>query len=322
MKRTRTEMDGKPVAYQNARLHEELQGLLEEAFEVVWEHSEDLEARRKDVQVLLAIHGRVEGRLLDQFPALKVVSNHGVGCDHIDVPACRSRGVKVCNTPDVLNDTTADMGLALLLSTARRITEGDALARHPSTTAFDGSWFGYQVSGSTLGIVGMGKIGCMVAKRALGFDMKILYNKRRRQEESVERALSAEYCPSLRDMLPRCDFVMLVVPGTKENSKMFSREEFAAMKRTAVLINIGRGSVVDQEALVEALSNGTIAAAGIDVTSPEPLPRDHPLLALPNLTISPHVGSATLHTRRKMTRLVIDNALSVVQGRPPAHEVV
>ena len=167
----------------------------------------------------------------------------------------------------------------------------------------------------------MGRIGCKVARRALGFDMKILYNKRRRQDESVEKALSAEYCPSLHDMLPRCDFVMSIIPGMKENEKMFSTREFQAMKRSAVFVDIGRGSVVDQEAMARALSEGTIAAAGVDVTSPEPLPRDHPLLQLPNLTITPHVGNATLNCRRRMLRLAINNLLCGLEGRSCECEV-
>ena len=168
----------------------------------------------------------------------------------------------------------------------------------------------------------MGRIGIKVAQRGLGFGMKILYNKRQRQAESVEKALSAEYHPSLREMLPKCDFVVLVVPGTKENDKMFSTEEFASMKKTAVLVNVGRGSTVDQEALVAALTNGTIAAAGIDVTSPEPLPRDHPLLKLTNLTITPHTGTATLRTQQKMVQLVIENALCALEGKPLRYEVI
>ena len=145
--------------------------------------------------------------------------------------------------------------------------------------------------------------------------MKILYNKRRRQEEDVEKALSAEYFASLHEMLPQCDFVVLVIPGSKENYKMFSTREFGAMKKTAIFVNIGRGSVVDQEALVSALTDGTIAAAGVEVTTPEPLPRDHPLLKLPNIIITPHTGSATLHTRRKMIQLVINNILCCLQGK-------
>ena len=311
----------KPVVYQNKRLLDVLQEMVEEQFHVLFQDSPDLETRRSEVVAYACVGGSARGSDLDKFPALKVIGNHGVGCDHIDLPHCKSRGIKVGNTPDVLADATADLGLALLLSSARRIREGDIIARDPSTRAFDMNWFGYEVSGATLGIVGMGKIGIKVAQRALGFGMKILYNKRRQQEESIEKALSAEYYPSLHEMLPKCDFVVLVIPGTKENAKMFSTEEFKAMKKTAVFVNIGRGSTVDQEALLAALTDGTIAAAGIDVTSPEPLPRDHPLLKLPNLTISPHMGSATLDTRRKIVQLVIDNVLCGLEGKPLISEV-
>jgi glyoxylate reductase len=306
----------KPLAYQNRLLHADLQGVLDEKFSVLFPDSPDLKARRKDVVAYICAGGPVGREELDRFPALKVIGNHGVGCDHIDLQACRTRGIKVGYTPDVLADATADMGFALLLASARRVREGDIIARDPSTRNFDMHLFGYEVSGTTLGIVGMGKIGIKVAQRALGFNMKVLYNKRRRQEESVEKALSAEYYPALHEMLPKCDYVMLVIPGTKENDKMFSVAEFKAMKKTAVFVNIGRGSVVDQEALVAALTDGTIAAAGVDVTNPEPLPRDHPLLKLQNLTITPHKGSATLNTRRKMVQLVIDNILCGLEGRP------
>ena len=312
----------KPLVYLSERLHEEVQGMVDEHFTVLLPDSPELESRRGDVLAFLCINSLVvSGKELEAFPSLKVVSNHGVGCDHIDLSACKSRGVKVGNTPDVLTDATADMGMALLLASARRIREGDIIARDPSTRAFDGNWFGYEVTGSVLGIVGMGRIGIKVAQRALGFGMKILYNKRRRQEEDIERALSAEYYPSLHEMLPKCDFVMLIVPGTKENDKMFSVKEFQAMKRTGVLVNIGRGSVVDQEALVSALTDGTIAAAGIDVTNPEPLPRDHPLLKLQNLTISLHAGASTMRTNRKVVQLMIENALCGVEGKPLVCEV-
>ena len=311
----------KPLAYQIYRLHEELQGLIEERFSVLWPHSPELEAKRKGVVAFLCPRGTVDGKLLDKFPSLKVVSNHGVGCDHIDLSACSARGIKVGNTPEVLGDVVADMAFALLLASARRVREGDIIARDPSTFSLPENWFGYEVSNSTLGIVGMGRIGIKVAQRGLGFGMKILYNKRQRQTENVEKALSAEYHPFLREMLPKCDFVVLVLPGTKENDKMFSTEEFASMKKTAVLVNVGRGSTVDQEALVAALTNGTIAAAGIDVTSPEPLPRDHPLLKLTNLTITPHRGTATLCTRQKMAHLVVENALCALEGKPLRYEV-
>ena len=290
---------------------------------MLWPHSPELEARRKDVVAFLCPWGpgRLDGKRLDQFPSLKVVSNDGVGYDHIDISACSARGIKVGNTPDVLVDTVADMAFALLLASARRVREGDIIARDPSTSSLPENWFGYEVSNSTLGIIGMGRIGTKIAKRSLGFNIKILYNDIQRQTETVEKALSAEYHPSLREMLPKCDFVVLVVPGTKENDKMFSTEEFAAMKKTAVLVNIGRGSTMDQEALVAALTNGTIAAAGIDVTSPEPLPRDHPLLKLTNLTITPHMGASTLSTRQKMVQIVVENAICALEGKPLRYEV-
>ena len=196
----------KPVVFQSGgTIQKELQSMVNEKFSLLFPDSPDLEVRKKEVQGFICANGIVPvgKKELDQFPSLKVVGNNGVGCDHIDFQACHARGIKVGNTPDVLSDTTADMGFALLLASARRIREGDIIARDPSTTSFDMNWFGYEVSGATLGIVGMGKIGTKIARRALGFDMNILYNKRKRQEESIEKELSAEYYPSLLEMLPK-----------------------------------------------------------------------------------------------------------------------
>lgn len=313
----------KPQVLQGVRFPEELQKLVDDAFTVIFLDSPTLCTQKKDIVAIISCKypSMIDGSFLDQYPSLRVIGNHGVGTDHIDVPACHSRGVKVGNTPDILSDATADLAFSLLLASARRICEGDKIARSPFTCSFDTNWLGYEVTGSTLGIVGLGRIGIKIAQRALGFKMKILYNKRRRLDEKVEKELSVKYYAFLREMLLECDFVVLVIPGTEENVKMFSTAEFKAMKKTAVLVNIGRGSVVDQEALAAALTDGTIAAAGVDVTSPEPLPRDHPLLQLPNLTISPHIGSATMRTRRKMVQLVIDNILSGLKGEPLVCEV-
>ena len=192
--------------------------------------------------------------------------------------------MKVGNTPDVLSGATADMAFALVLASARRVCEGDKIARNLGTDSYDLNWLGTEVTGSTIGIIGMGRIGRKIAERASGFRMNILYNKRNRLDEGSERELSLTYHSNLLDMLPECDFVVLVIPGSKENHKMFPVAEFKATKKTAIFVNVGRGSTVDQEALLSALTNGSIAVAGMDVTDPEPLPKDHPLLQLPNFT--------------------------------------
>lgn len=316
-------MSNKPLVLQGVRFPQELQKLVDDVFTVIFPDSPTLDTQKNDIKAVLSCKypRKIDGSFLDHYPSLEVIGNHGVGTDHINVPACHSRGIKVSNTPDVLSAAAADMAFSLLLASARRICEGDKIARSPSTHSFDMNWLGYEVTGSTLGIVGLGRIGLKIAQRALGFRMKILYNKRKRLDENKENELSVKYYACLQEMLPECDFVVLVIPGTEENFKMFSTAEFNAMKKTAVFVNIGRGSVVDQEALASALTDGTIAAAGVDVTSPEPLPRDHPLLQIPNLTISPHTGSATMRTRQKMVQLVIDNILCGLKGEPLLCEV-
>ena len=277
-------MDEKPFVLQGLKLPDDQQEIVDKAFNaIVWD-SPDLQERKGDIKALLVCKNprRVDSAFLEQWPSIQVVSNYGVGVDRIDVAACKLRGVKVGNTPDVLSGATADMAFALLLASARRVCEGDKIARSSGTDSYDLNWLGTEVTGSTIGIIGMGRIGRKIAERASGFRMNILYNKRNRLDEDSERELSLTYHSNLLDMLPECDFVVLVIPGSKENHKMFSVAEFKAMKKTAIFVNVGRGITVDQEALLSALTDGGIAAAGVDVTDPEPLPKDHPLLQLPN----------------------------------------
>lgn len=265
-------------------------------------------------------HPRVDGPLLDRFPYLRVVSNYGVGVDHIDLPAAAARKIPVGNTPGILDGATADMGFALLLATARRIVEGDHYARSPDFTRYDpGYMLGTEVHGATLGIVGMGRIGAQVAQRGRGFDMRVIYHNRHRRHE-VEASLGATYV-SLEELLAKSDFVVLCCPLSKATRGLMHRGTLALMKPTSILINIARGGVVDTQDLYEALSRKTIAGAGLDVTEPEPLPRDHPLLSLDNVVIAPHLGSATVQTRRKMAELSVENLRAGLAGRPLIHEV-
>ena len=317
-------MDGKPLVLLQKDMMDipdELKRLIESEFEAMFWESPDVDKRKSDVQALLFRDDIIDGELLDQFPSVRVVSNHGVGTDHIDVAACRARGIRVGNTPDVVTGATADMAVALLLSCARRVCEGDQIARSPTTSSFNMNWLGSEVTGSTIGVVGMGRIGQKIASRVLGFSMKVLYNKRNRLDKDMEDKLALTYYSSMEDMLPECDFVVLVVPGSEENRQMFSIRQFKAMKNSAIFVNIGRGTVVDQDALVDALAEGEIAAAGLDVTDPEPLPRDHPLLSNPNITISPHIGVGTMKTRAKIIQLVVDNILCGLKGEPLICEV-
>jgi glyoxylate reductase len=260
-------------------------------------------------------HPKVDGALLDRMPKVRVVSNYGVGVDHIDLPAAAARGIPVGNTPGILDGATADMGFALLLASARRVVEGDRYARSPAFTVYDpGYMLGREVHSSTLGIIGMGRIGGQVAKRARGFDMQVLYHNRRRRPE-IEDSLGVRYA-SLDELLGASDYVMLCCPLSAETRGIIGAAALKKMKPTATLVNIARGPVVDMQALGEALQEKRIAAAALDVTDPEPLPRDHPLLKLDNLTIAPHLGSATIETRRKMALMSIDNLRAGLAGKP------
>jgi glyoxylate reductase len=259
-------------------------------------------------------HGLVDGHLMDTCGALRVISNHGVGVDHIDLVAARERGVPVGNTPGVLDGAVADMAFTLLLAAARRLTEGERFARKLDTVKFaTNDRHGQEVHGATLGIVGMGNIGCQIAKRALGFDMQILYHNRRRRE-TVEGMYKASYV-SLDELLSRSDYVVLIVPLTEETRNMIGRRELAIMKPTATLVNIARGAIIDTDALTETMIAKRIYSAALDVTEPEPLPRDHPLLQLDNVTIAPHLGSATVQTRKKMAELSVRNLLAGLHGQ-------
>ena len=260
-------------------------------------------------------HVRVDASLLDRLPQVRVISNFGVGVDHIDVSAAAARGIAVGNTPGILDGATADLAFALLLAAGRRIVEGDRYARGPNFLHYDPSYLlGREVHGSTLGILGMGRIGEQVARRARAFDMNILYHNRRRRP-AVEEALGVRYV-TRDELLAAADYVMLTVPLTAQTQRLIGRAELALMKSTAILINASRGAVVDTEALTEALSARTVYAAALDVTDPEPLPRDHPLLRLDNVIITPHLGSATEQTRQRMAEMSIENLLAGLSGQP------
>ncbi|XP_013864749.1 probable 2-ketogluconate reductase isoform X2 [Austrofundulus limnaeus] len=262
-----------------------------------------------------------EPSLLKSLPSLKVVANGGVGVDHLDVPLINSFGVKVANTPGVVSDATADIAMALLLASARKVVEGHMVSVDPKTTHIPQSLMGVEVTGSTLGIVGMGDIGYKIAQRSKGFNMRILYHNRNRRSVEEEQAVGATYCKNMDDLLKESDFVVLVVNLTPETTGLVGRRELSIMKPTATLVNVSRGLVVDQDALVEALQSGTIRAAALDVTHPEPLPRDHPLLRLPNALILPHVGTNTFTTTKKMVERMVENAVAAVKGLHVPNEV-
>jgi glyoxylate reductase len=267
-------------------------------------------------------HPQVDAAMLDRLPGLKVISNYGVGVDHIDVEAAVARTIPVGNTPGVLEGATADLGFALLLASARRIVAGDRYAHSAEFVRYNpGYMLGREVHGKTLGIIGMGHIGHKVARRALGFDMTVLYHNRRRRED-VERAHAPFICYAERnDLLARADYVMLCIPLTDQTRGSIGMRELSLMKLDATLINIARGAVVDTDALTAAILQNRIAAAALDVTEPEPLPRNHPLLTMPNVIVTPHLGSATVETRRRMAELSVENLLAGLCGEPLLHSV-
>jgi len=265
--------------------------------------------------ILTLLTDRVDAELLDRAgPQLKVVSNYAVGFDNVDVDECTRRGIPVGNTPGVLTETTADLAWALLMAAARRIVEGADYVRA-------GRWktwgpmllLGPDVHGATLGIVGFGRIGQAVARRAQGFGMTILYHDPVRLPDEVTQPLGAEYA-ELDDLLARCDFVSLHVNLTDETRGLVDAPRLARMKPTAVLVNTARGPVVDPVALHAALRDGVIGAAALDVTDPEPIPVDDPLVSLPNCLIVPHIASATPATRGKMAEMAAANLLAGVRG--------
>jgi glyoxylate reductase len=279
-----------------------------------------LEAVREAEGLVTLVTERVDETLLAAAPRLRVVSNVAVGYDNVDVAAATRRGVVVTNTPDVLTETTADLAWALLLAAARRVAEADRFTRAGRWKAWGLELLlGQDVYGRTLGVVGMGRIGRAVARRAGGFRMRVLYTSRTRCEE-VERELGAEW-RALDDLLAEADFVTLHTPLTQETRHLIGRERLRRMKPTAVLVNTARGAVVDEQALVEALRERWIWAAGLDVFEQEPLPPDSPLLSLDNVVLAPHIGSASFTTRARMAEMAAENCLAVLSGRRPPNPV-
>jgi glyoxylate reductase len=265
-------------------------------------------------------HVAVDAMMIDRLRGVRVISNFGVGVDHIDVAAATARGIPVGNTPGILDGATADLAFALILAVGRRVVEGDRYARGPNFLHYDPSFIlGQEIHGSTLGIIGMGRIGEQVAKRARGFDMTVLYHNRNRKPDAEAR-LGAQYV-SQEELLKTSDYVVLNVPLTPETRGLIGPNELAKMKPTASLINVARGAVVDLTALTEALTARRIHAAALDVTDPEPLPRDHPILKLNNIIITPHLGSATEQTRRRMAEISIENLLAGLAGKPLLFQV-
>jgi lactate dehydrogenase-like 2-hydroxyacid dehydrogenase len=270
---------------------------------------------------MATVMDRFDEPLLARSPELRVISNIAVGYNNIDIAACSKRGIRVTNTPGVLDDTTADLTWALLMAAARRVAEADAYVRAGEwKVAFGVRYFlGQDVYHATLGIIGMGRIGQAIARRAAGFDMRVLYNNRNRLAEADERRLGAVYVERDR-LFAESDFVVVMAPYSAATHHLVGAAEIAKMKPTAILVNTARGGVVDDAALVYALKHKRIAGAGLDVFEGEPA-LDRGYLELPNVVLTPHIGSASAATRMTMCRLAADNLTAVLEGRTPPNLV-
>ena len=320
---------GRAKVFVTRKLFDEAISLIEEYADVeVYESEEEpapydliLEKVRDIDGLLCLLTDKIDARIIEAGERLKVISNYAVGYDNIDVEAATKRGIYVTNTPGVLTETTADLTWAILMAIARRVVEADKYVRA-------GRWvhawgpkmmLGSDVHGKTLGIVGLGRIGSAVARRAKGFNMRVIYYDVFRREE-LERELGLEYKP-LEELLKEADYVTLHVPLTKETYHLIGERELGLMKTTAYLINTSRGAVIDQKALYKALKERRIAGAALDVFEKEPIDPDDPLLELDNVVLTPHIGSASVETRKKMAMIAAENLVSVLKGVEPPNLV-
>jgi gluconate 2-dehydrogenase len=291
--------------------------------DTVWSPAELIARLQGKRGVMSTGSERIDASLLDACPRLKAVCNVGVGYNNVDVAACTARGVLVTNTPDVLTETTADLGFALMMATARRLSESERFLRRGEwiKTGIHDQFVGGDVHGATLGILGMGRIGQAIARRgALGFGMRVIYHNRSQLAPALEAESRARWVDKAT-LLNESDHLVLVLPYSPASHHAIGAAELAQMKPTATLTNIARGGIVDDAALAAALRAGTIAAAGLDVYENEPK-LDPALLDLPNIVLTPHIGSASVHTRRAMAALTVDNLIAALGqgpnvGRPP-----
>jgi glyoxylate reductase len=314
----------KPYIFITRKLPNTAVEMIQSDYEVsMWEHEDIpvprevlLEEAKKADALLTMLSDAIDEEVLSIGTNLKVIANLAVGFDNIDIDAATKRGIAICNTPDVLTDTTADLAFALLMATARRIVEAAEMVKQDQWK----SWSPLLLAGSdihhkTIGIVGMGKIGSAVAKRATGFDMNILYHNRTRKPE-VEKEIGAVYS-SFDELVSKSDFIVCLTPLTAETKNLFTGDVFKKMKPSAIFINVGRGPVVDEDALYEALVEKEIAGAGLDVFVKEPISAEHPLLKLSNVVAIPHIGSSSVETRVTMMKLCLDNIEAVFTGKEP-----
>jgi len=318
----------RPRVYATRRLPEAALAIVRQACELrLWDEEAIAVPRTTllrevaDADGLLSLlTDRIDAELLDAAPQLRVVATVAVGYDNVDVPALSARRVLLTNTPGVLTETTADLAWALMMAGARRLVEGQRLIAAGQWTSWSPMFMvGQDVHGATLGIVGAGRIGSAVARRAQGFAMRINYHNRRPAPE-LEAATGARYQP-LDQLLAESDFVVVLVPLSAETRGMFGAREFALMKPDATFVNVSRGPVVDEAALYAALRAGRPGYAALDVFEREPIGAEHPLLTLPNVTAVPHIGSATVATRTRMATVAATNLVAALTGQPVPHPV-
>lgn len=319
----------KPTVYITRKLDDEVVKPLQEKFDVrMWESESDkvprevLLAEVTEADALWSVTAdSIDREVLTAGTKLKIVANMAVGYNNIDIEAAKELGIMVTNTPGVLTETTADLTFGLLLATARRMMEAENDVRQGNWTSWSPMGYtGMDVGGATIGIIGMGRIGEAVARRAKGFDMRVLYhNRSRKMDAEVEHGF--EYV-ELDTLLEEADFVVILAPYTPETVGLIGERELGLMKHTAVLINAARGGIVDEMALYKALKSGGIWAAGLDVFATEPVPLDNPLLTLSNVTVLPHIGSASIKTRLGMMGLNVQAITGVLEGHEPDNRVI
>lgn len=318
----------RPRVYVSRKIPDQAMAIVRQVADVASWDREDLVVPRDvlmraapDVDGILSLlTDRIDVELMDAAPRLRVVSNFAVGFDNIDVPAATKRGIVVTNTPEVLTETVADFAFCLMLAAGRRLVEADTYTRAGKWKTWEPMLLaGQDLFRATLGLIGLGRIGSAVARRARGFEMRVLYYDVVRRED-LEQTLGIEFC-AVEEVLRAADVISVHVPLMDSTRHLIGREQFNLMKKTAVFVNTSRGPIVDHNALTEALANRQIFAAGIDVFEREPVPRDDPLLKLDNVVVAPHIASASVPTRIRMATLAAENLVAVLQGKTPPNPV-
>ena len=282
-----------------------------------------LRSKMKNIEGLICFpYDKIDKELIDSAKNLKVISTYSVGFDHIDVEYAKKKKIHVGYTPEVLTDATADLAFSLMMDIMRRVSEGDRVIRAGKWTEIYGAYdyVGVDLQAKTLGILGLGRIGGTLAKRAKAFDMKIMYHNRKQVSKNKERALGTKYV-SFDTLISKSDVISIHVPHTKETDQLFDRKLFSKMKKSAFLVNTARGKIINEKDLIEALKKKTIAGAALDVFAQEPINKNHPLTKIQNVVLAPHIGSSTYETRAKMAEITVKNLDLGIRGKKPTYSV-